>query len=175
MVQKKVLWLIIVIVLFSSLTGCAGYLQRTQVARERFNKGHFLDASEEYKKGLKHPAQDTLLYLLDTGLSLHYAGRYEESNKFLLEADRYAEEIDHISITRETASLIATDYTLKYRGEDYEKILINTYLAINYLMLGDYENARVECKRVNEKIIKYNSDGERNYKLNPFSIYLSGI
>ncbi|MBI5183155.1 MAG: hypothetical protein HY999_02180 [Nitrospinae bacterium] len=175
MVRKKVFWIIIIILLSRNLAGCAGYLQSTQGARARFDKGLFLDASIEYKKGLKHPGRDYLLYLLDTGLSLHYAGRYEESNNFLLEADKYAEEINYISITRETASLLATDYTLKYRGEDYEKILINTYLAINYLMLGDYENARVEAKRVNEKIGKYNSDGELNYKLNPFSIYLSGI
>ncbi len=175
MVQKKFFSLIIVILISTSLAGCAGYLQRTQGARAKFNKGYFIDASKEYKKGFKHPGRNNLLYLLDTGLSLHYAGRYEESNRFLLEADRYAEKINYFSITRQTASLLTTDYTLKYRGEDYEKILINTYLAINYLMLGDYENARVECRRINEKIIKYNSNGKRNYKLNPFSIYLSGI
>ncbi len=162
-------------VLLLNMTACAGYHSLTKTARSHFDRGDFSYAAAEYEKYIDRAGNNQLLALLDTGISYHYAGQYQKSINYFLKADRLAEKIDILSVSRQTVSLLATDYVLKYKGADFEKVLINTYLAIDYLMLGDLENAMVEAKKVNQKLQKYGQSCKCDYKLNPFSMYLSGI
>jgi hypothetical protein len=106
---------------------------------------------------------------------LHAAGKYEESNEFFLRADKIAEIKDYTSLSTEAATLLTTDTIKEYKGEDFEKLLINTYLAINYALLGDAENALVEARRVNHKLNLMVTEGKRKYKQNAFARYLSAI
>src|SRR6185503_7847510 len=119
--------------------------------------------------------RDLLLYLLDLGLSLHSAGRYEESNQAFLKADKIAEIKDYTSLSTEGATLLTSENIKDYKGEDFEKVLINTYLAMNYALMGDYENALVEARRVNHKLHLMVSEGQRKYKQNAFARYLSAV
>ncbi len=165
--------LIIISLVF--LSGCAGYMRNTKAARTLFNRREFKDAAIEYTKQIGKIGNEELLALLDTAISYHYAGDYKNSIKYFLKADKLSEKLDMISVSRQIASLAATDYVLKYKGEDFEKILINTYLAMDYLMLGDLEGAMVEVRRINQKLKRYSKLCKCDYKLNPFSIYLSGL
>ncbi len=47
--------------------------------------------------------------------------------------------------------------------------------AINYLMMGEYDDALVEARRINEKISKMKMDGREPYELSPFARYLAGL
>jgi hypothetical protein len=162
-------------ILLLQLTACAGYHSLTRPARRLFNQENFSAAAVEYDKNISRAGNEQLLALLDTAISYHYAGQYQKSIHYFLEADKLAQRLDYLSLSRQLTSLVATDYALKYKGEDFEKVLINTYLAIDYLMLGDLENALVEARRVNQKLKRYSQLCKCDYKLNPFSIYLSGI
>ena len=166
---------IFTLTLLLQLVACAGYHSLSQPARTSFHQGDFTTAATKYDHIISKSGKNQLLALLDTAISYHYAGQYEKSIHYFLQADKLAQKFDYLSLSRQAASLLATDYTLKYKGEDFEKVLINTYLAIDYLMLGDLENALVEARRVNQKLKKYSRLCECDYKLNPFSIYLSGI
>ena len=145
---------------------------------DSFRDRRYEEAIAELRKGLEDQGvdgRDALLYYLDLGLVLHTAGQIEESTKGFLKADPFAEIKDYTSLAAETATLLTTDNIKDYKGEDFEKVLINTYLAMNYALIGDFENALVEARRVNTKLRKMVTEGERKYKQNAFARYLSGI
>ncbi|MBI4926015.1 MAG: hypothetical protein HY843_08840 [Bdellovibrio sp.] len=93
----------------------------------------------------------------------------------MLKADKLAEIKDYTSLAAEGATLVVSENLKDYKAEDFENVLINTYLAMNYAMMGDFENALVEAKRVNRKLYLMVNEGKRKYKQNAFARYLSAI
>lgn len=157
------------------LTGCAGYQTLSAPANNLFLQSKFHEAALEYSKQVDDAGNAKLIALLDSGLAWHYAGQYERSNRYFTAAEKLADKLDMVSVSSEAASLLATDYILKYGGDDFEKLLINTYMALNYLLLDDLENAMVEVRRFNEKLKNYERRCDCKYGINPFTEYLSGI
>jgi len=143
-----------------------------------FFDGDYGAAAEKLLQGLekeKDEGNDSLLYLMDLGLVLHTAKRFEESNNYFLRADKIAEIKDYTSLSTEAATLLTSDNIKQYKGEDFEKVLINTYLAINFTLMRDWEGAMVEARRVNHKLYLMVSEGKRKYKQNAFARYLMAI
>ncbi len=143
-----------------------------------FRQGQYDEAIVKLREGVTKEGEngrDLLLYLLDLGLTLHTAGKLEESNQVFLQADRIADIKDYTSLATEAATLLTSDNIKDYKGEDFEKVMINTYLAMNYAAMGDFENALVEAKRVNTKLYKMVTEGEKKYKQNAFARYLSAV
>lgn len=158
------------------LSGCASARMSDTEADRLFRSRRYDEAAEHLKKGLADQGEDgrdVLLYLLDIGLSLHSAGKYDESNKYFLKADKIAEIKDYTSLSKETATLLTSDNIKDYKGEDFEKVLINTYLSMNYALMGNYEDSLVEARRVNQKLYMMVTEGARKYKQNAFARYLS--
>lgn len=158
--------------------GCVSARMSNHEADNYFRNGQYLDAAASLEKGLKDQGEngrDVLLYLLDLGLSMHSAGKFEESNQYFLKADKIADIKDYTSLSAEGATLLTSDNIKDYKGEDFEKVLINTYLAMNYALIGDVENALVEARRVNRKLYLMVTDGQRKYKQNAFARYVSGV
>jgi uncharacterized protein len=58
-------------------------------------------------------------------------------------------------------SLLINDKTLEYQGQGYEKVLLHTLKARNYLLLGDEEGARVEIRNSN---MRQDEERERHRK-----------
>ncbi len=159
-------------------TGCVSARMSDHESDQLFRSGRYDDAAAQLQKGLASQGEkgrDLLLYLLDVGLSLHSAGKYEESNRYFLRADRVAEVKDYTSLTVETATLLTSDNVKDYKGEDFENVLINTYLSMNYALLGNFEDSLVEARRVNHKLHLMVHDGKRKYKQSAFARYLSAI
>lgn len=143
-----------------------------------FRAGNYDGAVERLKKGLEDEGvdgRDGLLYLLDLGLSLHTAGKYDEANRYFFLADKAAEIKDYTSLSTEAATLLTTDQIKQYKGEEFENVLINVYLAMNFALKGDRESALVEAKRVNRKLYMMVTEGKRKYQQNAFARYLSAI
>src|SRR5689334_22711028 len=91
-----------------------------------FRQGLYGDAVSRLKKGLEAQGakgRDTLLYLLDIGLSLHSDGKFDESNKIFLQADKVAEIKDYTSLSEEGLTLLTSDNSKDYKGEDFENVL----------------------------------------------------
>lgn len=165
-------------VIWLSLSACVSARMSDHETDRYFRDGKYDTAIARLKKGLEKQGEDgrdTLLYLLDLGLALHSAGKYEESNQAFLKADKIAEIKDYTSISKEAATLLTSDNIKDYKGEDFEKVLISTYLAINYALMGHFEDALVEARRVNHKLFLLVSQGEKKYKQNAFARYLSAI
>ena len=67
------------------------------------------------------------------------------------------------------------DNLKQYKGEEFENVLINVYLAMNFALEGKFDDALIECRRVNRKLYLMISDGRRKYELSAFAAYFSGI
>ncbi len=162
--------------LLATIMGCGGgYVSKTSGFRSNFSSGAYIEAAEKLEKGAHTEGKDQLLYLLDRATALYLGGAYEESIKDFLKADKLAEINDYTSLSAEAATLFTTEELKHYKGEEFEYVLISQYLAMNYLMLGKWEDALVECRRVNHKLYKLITDGKRKYELNAMARYLAAM
>jgi len=81
--------------------------------------------------------------------------QYDQSNKFfdLIEDVMYQEDTE--SVLAEGAetfgSMLTNDSFLDYEQTMYDSIMVNTYKALNFTALGDFENARVEWNRSDDR------------------------
>ena len=160
------------------IAGCSSARVSDHEADDLFRSGQYEAAAAHLRKGVLDQGdggRDALLYLLDEGLALHAAGKYAESNKVFQKADRIAEIKDYTSIATEAATLLTSENIKSYKGEEFENVLISAYLAMNYALMSDYENAAVEARRVNRKLELMVSQGGRKYQQNAFARYLSAI
>lgn len=156
-------------------TGCATHQVAVGVARSGMANGHYDQAVKSLQPLAEKPGDDQLVYLLEYGTALQLAGQYKESNNAFQKADKISAISDYHSISRVTGSLLFSESMVQYKGEHYEKVLINAFSAINYLMLGELDEAVVEARRLNEKLIKYKNDAGLPYEQNSFARYLSAM
>lgn len=140
------------------LAGCAALITQTEIYQEitpRIRNQNWeaaISAIEKARERGAYPGKDELLYLLDMGILHHYAGDYAESNDYLEFAERSIEELYTASVSRAALSMLLNDNVLAYRGEDYEDIYLNVFKALNYLALGQHDEALVEIRRLNNKL-----------------------
>lgn len=57
------------------------------------------------------------------------------------------EEQAKVKVGSEVGALVTNQANLPYRGRAYDKVMMNTYKALNYLALGEKDKARVELNR----------------------------
>jgi hypothetical protein len=157
--------------------GCAGGV-KYDVLGSYLRHDKCLEASryvEEKQKAYGPNRQ--LLYYLDSGMINMECGYYKKSNESFHAAEGLAEKLWTKSITKEAASFLLNDYTIPYAGEDYERALINLFSAINYVLLGEYDDALVECRRLDANLSMFNEkyDQKNVYKEDAFGRYLSGM
>ncbi len=158
-------------------TGCAGdYISRTQGIRQAYESGSYARAAEEIQGEVKGGSEvDKLLALMDEGMILHAAGRYDESIPVLARASKLSEQLDVVSVSEEAKVLLTSEREKAYRGEDFEKLMIDVLQALNYAQRGDDEGALVEVRRVNDRMLKMIRDEGKPYEQLAIARYLSGV
>ncbi len=150
--KKSIFWVIIII------AGCAGlksHVDFYQAVRADLKKGDFFKAQNHIdaaKKDKKYLEKDRVLYYLDKGTILHYAGDYQPSNKILEDADQAMEELFTKSISKAALSLMLNDNVLEYDGEIFDNIYVNIFKALNYIHIKKFDDALVEVNRINDKL-----------------------
>ncbi|PWU18120.1 MAG: hypothetical protein C5B49_07715 [Bdellovibrio sp.] len=157
------------------LVGCATHQSIVERPLNLIRSGQVEEALRILAPLAAEESRDQLVYLMEYGTALHIAGRYADSNKVFLTADKLTDEVDYYSVSRIAAATLTSQEVLQYKGESYEKLLINSYLALNYLMLGDSDGALVEVRRINDKIKKFRADGRKDYEQSPLASYLSAL
>jgi len=167
----RILLFIAVLGLFS----CATYQGKVATARTLLQNGQFTEALAQLKVLADEPGNDRLIYLLDYATALQISGNYTESNKYFQIADKFADIQDYTSLSLETGSFLFGEEMVQYKGEDFEVVLINAMTAINYLCLGDLDNAMVEVRRLNEKLRRFRLEAKRKFTDNALALYLSAI
>ena len=117
------------------------------------------------------------LYLMDKGMIQHVAGQYQESIQSLSKAEDLTEELYTRRISSEIGAFMTSDNALPYEGEEFEKVLLNVLMAVNYAQLGMWDDALVEARKVDHKLTVL---GDRNqsrmtYSTDALARYLSGM
>ena len=157
------------------LPACASYSSATRSGLEAFERRDFTQADAVYSPGAQEEGVDQLVYLFDRGTVRNVAGRYEESVRDFLLADKLSEIKDYTALGSEISSILTNDRIIPYKGEEFEHVLVSVYLALNFAALGRDEDAIVACRRVNRKLELLRDEGKRDYRLNAFAQYLAGL
>lgn len=157
------------------LVGCASYQHKVAGFQYDLFQANYDSAIKKIEPLAKKKGDDQLVYLLDYGLALQAAGRYKESTQAFLLAEKIAEVKDYHSLSRIGGSLLFNEAMVQYKGDDFEKVLINAYLAINFTLEKNLDGARVEARKLNNKLYKYRYEAKRKYEQNPFAFYLSAV
>lgn len=137
-------------------SGCTTYKQQSQGMTQHWRMGNYTAAAAEFGKKAQDKAKgkDAVIWRLEQGTALRAANQIPESNTAYDAAEekinQYEEEAK-VKIGREAAATMSNQANLPYRGYAYDKIMLNTYKALNYLQLGDLEKARVEFNRVYQR------------------------
>ncbi|MBL7687190.1 MAG: hypothetical protein JNJ49_04095 [Bdellovibrionaceae bacterium] len=156
------------------LSGCATYQTKIDESR-RLLRLNPVEAIEKLEKLASEDSRDQLVYMLDYATALQAAGRYEESAKTFLRAEKLAEANDYHSISNVAASLALNEEMVQYKAEDFEKVLIPSLNALNYLNLNQEENAMTQVRRVNEVLTKLRIDEKKDFNQSPYAYYLGGM
>ncbi len=173
--MKRGIQTVWVIVLFIFATGCAGnYVQMMKDSEATFYAGKYKDAARKLLPHVNKSGKDQLVFMMESGLMLHAAGDFKNSNQVLLEAAKLSERIA-TSVSKQAASLLLNETVTNYKGEDFERVLIHMYLGINFLMMKDADSARVEFKKVNDLLRDINVTSGKQYKQNLMAKYLTAI
>jgi len=150
---------------------------KTAGAREAFvhhNPEGAVDLLDEaFPKG--PPENDNVLYLLDKGTFLRAAKRWDESNRFLAEAEKLNEALDAVSVSEEAMALVSNEGVKAYKAEDFEKLMVSVFKGLNYTEKGEEEGALVEMRRVDEKFRKMVAEEKKPYEQLAIARYVSGI
>jgi len=144
------------------LWACAGcstltsYPQRTSAGLRSFAAFDF-DAAYNRLGTPAGSGNDRLCYLLERATVLHTKGDFARSTREFFEAEKVMRHHDEKAIislsdtAAGAAAFLVNDKAMPYGGEGFEKILLHTYLALNYLLQHDLEGARVEVRRAYER------------------------
>ena len=164
---------------FFFLFSCAPSIKHYPLINQHLLKQDYGSARKLVEKNKKaYPKRNAAIYHLDQGIILHYAARYRESNESLFKAELIMEELYTKSLSKEAASFLLSDNTIPYRGEDFERAMVNLFMALNYVGLGDWEGALVEARKVDNKLSvinsKYDEEKRNVYKEDGFIRYLMG-
>lgn len=159
------------------LLSCAASTEFYRDIDERITAGEYTNALEYVKQNRDVYGDKTaVLYNLDLGLLYHYAGEYDSSINYLFAAEREIEDLYTKSISQQALSFVLSDNILPYEGEDFEKVLINVFLALNYAKKRMTDDALVEARKVDLKLREYarQYDDKNTYKEDAFIRYIAG-
>lgn len=172
---KKLRGLFPLIFLSFFIVSCASYQSQLNPVQKLMTQGQPRAAAEKVKQKAFESGKDQVVYLMEYGTAMQAAGDFEESNRAFLLAEQLTEVKDYHSVSKITASLLTSARMIQYKGEAYEKVLINAMLAINFLMLQNQEAAMVEIRKLNEKLYRYRFEAKKPYEQNPFAFYLAAL
>lgn len=144
-----------VLCLLIACSGCSSlqnYTLKAAPARASIMSGDYGTALSVFPEETARGGNEVLIRM-ERATILQGQGLFEESSlEFEETASRIREHEDKavISASRTAAqagTLLINEQVMPYEGEDFEKIMLHALNAVNYLMRGDLDGARVEVRR----------------------------
>lgn len=175
----KLLRIVTLLALVSCLSSCAGVVNIQPQVNGLATAGRFDQALQVLEDPAKYGKNNQLLFKFDKGMVLHLAGRYQESTDVFEEAKLQYEQLYTQSVSKGVGSWLWNDYALPYRGEDFERVMLNIFEAMNFAAAGDIEGALVEARDVDSTLNAINqqySEKQKNvYRDDAFARLLMGM
>jgi hypothetical protein len=157
------------------LAACVPYSVQTLNFRQAFLSGQPTSALQ-YLEEQRSNKLDRALYELNKGMLLHMTGDFSGSNEWLEKAKDRMRQLDAASITENLTALTVNEATRSYAGQPYEQLSLYAYKALNYLLLGKPDDARVEVLQADVRLREWESAGElRAFEASAFVRYVSGL
>lgn len=163
------------LLVFLFLTSCATYQNKVAPARDLLASHQCEPALKILEEFTQKPDGDQLIHLLDYAAALQVCGDYKKSNQFFLKAEKLADEIDYVSVSRVAGATLLNEEMVQYKGDTFEKLFINVSLALNFMQLGQFDSALVEVRKINQKFLRYKADDKKEFELSSFAKYMSAL
>lgn len=164
--------------LLAGVSSCGTYNDKTTIEADLYS-GNFNKAIEGIDSNkFLGKKRNRLLFLMEKGKIEHLRGNYTESNKLFEEAYIMIDDKIITNAGQAVAGKLTNPMALPYKGEDFEKVTIHYYMALNYFLLGKPTEALVEAKRIDIKLQELNQkypDNKNKYNRDAFSQILQGV
>jgi len=137
--------------------GCSGhYVDAMRPVHELARAGRPAEAFDRLEQQTRGTDWDALLVSLDEGALLHRAGRFQESAQALNRAVQLADDRETVSFSEEVFG------KAPFRMAKHEKQALHALQALNYLQLGNVDEALVEARLTDLRQTKLAAEGERS-------------
>lgn len=164
-----------------AFSSCATYYQKIATFNHNFERKDYAAAKSylENNKKLASKKNTAVLYDLNLATVAHLTGDYNQSIQLFNKADNYYQSHTK-NIGLEAVALLANPNVTPYKLENFEPVMLHFFQALNYIAVDNYEEAIVECRRMNE-VLNALSDkfkilnNAKHYSQDAFGHYLMGI
>lgn len=96
----------------------------------------------------KNPKKEDLLWTLQLGSLERLRQNLRESNNYFDRSEEMLNFFDYQNAAVDSiAAIVVNENIIPYLGEEYDGIMVNTYKALNFMALGENDQARVEFNR----------------------------
>ena len=157
------------------LQGCATYSSSFSVVERDLAAQKYDAALSDIEKESKSK-KDRVLYLLNKGMVLRMKRDFVDSNVAFEAAKAEMNRLYAASVTENALSVMVNDSMVSYSGDNYERILLHLYMALNYLELGQPDSARVEALQVDDDLREFaEKHPGTKFSEDAFTLYLTGM
>jgi hypothetical protein len=141
------------------LSGCATFRSYDAELRQTLSMAASGQVDAAIKTLDKHNKGDEkdLLYYMEMGELQRLRSHYDKSQHVWMSADKKVQEweaaakLDPLRVSGSVASYLLNDKLRPYQGQDFEKVMLTTRMAMNFLAKGDFDSARVAIKQTHER------------------------
>ena len=173
----------LVVVGSTSCRSHAGFRKQYQQSRNDLLKGDWATAAKKYESAKEDlfTEADRVMYWLNLGTLQHYARQWGPSQANFVKAEAAIQDLFTTSVTSEATKYTVSETLAPYEGEDFEKILLYFFTALNNFEQGKVNDALVEARRADEFLrkirVRYDSDDKLStiYKQDAFMLWLVGL
>jgi uncharacterized protein len=113
------------------------------------------------------------LYYMDVGVLFHYAEMYDSSNAYLFKAEQIFDDLFTKSVTNEAAALLTNDNVRPYRSKPYELTVLHQLTALNFMAMGQFDEALIESRKMQIYFNEWDRKGEKYRTDGMFHLFTS--
>lgn len=134
------------------LAGCSTYNDEVAAVRQSWSLGAWPDAAAKGEKlaAGREGHRNEILFGLEEGTILRAIDAFEQSRDVYEATWNRIEEMDQqadFRLSQAGLTLLVNPGMTVYEARTYDRIMLHTYAALNFLNLGDFEAARVSLNR----------------------------
>lgn len=130
--------------------GCATHAHRVTGVREDFYRGRIEQADTTVETLVESHKRDADAFLLDQAVISLTSGNPQKAERILREVRDRLDYLEQKDGSEQVLSLLDDDQQIAWAGEDYEKILLRSYLTITNLLNGG-DDATAYALQIDEK------------------------
>ena len=160
-----------------TVQSCSTYSSELASTSDLYNQRRYEEALDSIENlSILKKNNNRLLYLLEKATVLEAMSNFQKSRSTFIDADKLADRLYTESISKSALSYLYNDSTTDYAGEDYEKIMIHSILALSFLKEQNLGSALVEARKINNKLYEISSSYQNSsYKEDALARFLSGL